>query len=295
MPNPPAWQSLDALVTGAEGLSLGLQNELKFYWESPPHFAPTRQIRLESAGLVPVPSTARTQQVPLISSTAEVHLLGDQLWADEQLHLSLTPEQATLTTAPEMHDQERLMLALTEIHRAGGWLPLHATVVAHDNNAVAIVGQSGAGKSTAALRLAGLGLAVLSEDRAWWHAASGLTTGLDRHFRAFDDSVERFAPTLWPQVAASPRDGKGKVMLPLPQQKPAVLKRVFMLRPQAAAPLTGPERVRAAWEATGIPLTDTAKAQTMRGLQQILPLLDAEVLTRENVVERVVKVLEEEN
>lgn len=229
------------------------------------------------------------QSLTLMERQVNAQYGQDDLWLDRQAHLSLQGHAATLKVSPDC-SQEVFMLAFSEVHRAAGWLPLHAAVVACGGRAVAISGYSGAGKSTSVLRLAGLGYQVVAEDRAFWHPASGQIAGLDRHLRAFQDSVQRFAPHLWSPAEGGPRDGKGKYLLPLVSAaKPAQLEALVLLgegHSNSAA-----ELVRAAWECTGVPLTASARQQMQRGVERLLPLMQAQGVTRQSVLSVVEQLL----
>ncbi|GGO18816.1 hypothetical protein [Deinococcus humi] len=105
------------------------------------------------------------------------------------------------------------LLALVEVHRAGGWLMLHAAVLMNCHRAVGLTGVSSAGKSTAALRIAGEGVEVLAEDQAWVRPADGLTVGLDLYLRALPDTLARFASHLLERSVGI--DHHGKPLLPV--------------------------------------------------------------------------------
>lgn len=218
-----------------------------------------------------------------------VHALwhGDELWLGD-LYAQVSAHKAILLGqhAPEA----AWALALTEAHRAGGWLPLHAAVFARAGRAVALTGTSGAGKSTAALRLLEAGYSVIAEDRAFWHSSNGQIAGLDQYLRAFDDSVERFAPSQ--QATAVGRDPKGKLLLPLPANEAATLVCLLAFGDGLALPL--PQRVRLLWETTGVPLTDSARHAVQQGIGQLLPLVRPQTVTRETVLETVKTLLDNE-
>jgi len=214
----------------------------------------------------------------------EIRVAGDELWLGDQLWARTGPLEAEVRCLPHGAPTEVWALMLTELHRAGGWLPLHAAVVASGPQAVAITGVSGAGKSTAALCLSAAGMQVIAEDRAFWCPASGEIRGLDTHLRVYDDSLARFAPERLPDAVAWERDGHGKLRMPLQLGAPQVARLVqLLLRPAELAPLTPPERVRVLWETTGVPLTFTARQQVQRGVAQLLALLSPHPLDREQV------------
>jgi len=183
---------------------------------------------------------------------------------------------------------ELFSLAFTEAHRAGGWLPLHAATVARDDRAVAISGVSGAGKSTAVLRLWNRGFRVVAEDRTFWHVDSGRVAGLDRCLRVFDDSVARFPPP--GRAGFVGRDAKGKGLLPLPpSEQDARLDRLFLFAP--GEDLTAARKVRAVWEMSGVPLTGRSREVAERGVARLMPLVHAVGVTRESVLDDVTAAL----
>lgn len=303
------WVSLGAAV---EGGPPGLTPALRDFWEdrSGPH-PDGRVLHLRAGELPPLAPGVTRQHLPLTGQTVAVWRSGDELWLADALHLRVTAGGATLTFTPLAGHPDALelwSLALTEAHRAGGWLPLHAALIVREGRAVALSGVSGAGKSTAALRLLAGGWSVLAEDRAFWHAPTGQVAGLDRSLRAFPDSVERFAPALLPQALAGPRDARGKLLLPLPPvHAEATLSAVLLfagghgpdLPPPALTPptftpppLAPTRRVQALWELTGVPLTTRARTEVQAGVSRLLPLLSARPVTRDTVLARVRELLE---
>ncbi|GAA5511966.1 hypothetical protein Dcar01_00680 [Deinococcus carri] len=273
--------SLEAQVDGA-GLDPATWEALRTRWGQPAGGAATRRIRIVRGTLPPPPDMAPLA-VPVSGETLPVWLAGNQAWLGEgELHLALTDAGAVLT-AGARPTEAAWVLAFVEAHRAGGWLPLHAAVLTvPSGQGVAVTGASGAGKSTAALRLAGAGATVLAEDQAWVRPTNGLTVGLDTHLRAFEDSVRRFAPHLLTRAAG--RDAHGKLRLPLTRpggRTTLDTLLVFGLPPQPDAAA----RVRAVWEATGVPLTPAARQAAAGGVQALLPRLRVQGVTRENVVE----------
>jgi len=198
------------------------------------------------------------------------------------LHLSAGEHETTITAFGKQIPETAWTLAFVEAHRAGGWLPLHAAVLIRENRAVALTGVSGAGKSTAALRLAGAKFQVLAEDQAWLHPVDGRIVGLDTHLRAFEDSVRRFAPHLLEQ--AEGYDAHGKLLIPIIRWgEQGILQTLLVFG--LSELLTSGERVRALWEATGVPLTGTGKRVVAAGVTALLPRLRMQGMTRENVLE----------
>lgn len=224
------------------------------------------------------------QQVQLPDRTVTLRCTPEQVWIAGDLHLHVTPGGAQVTVPDgaggDGGARDVWALALTELHRAAGWLPLHAALIGTPTHAVLIGGPSGAGKSTACLRLRAAGLTVHAEDRAWYHP-DGHALGMDRTLRAYTDSLERFAPDLLPLARTAPRDPRGKIMLPL-QPHPAVTLRGVLLLGEGG-PLSGPDRVRHAWELTGVPLTTAGRGAATHGVQTLLRSVPWGRTTRDTV------------
>ncbi len=298
------WSSLDAQVQSE--LTPAQDSELRALWENPvlpaegseplapsaqaavqPH-PDSRRIELRE-GVPPQPVGASHAALTLMDLPVEAAWNESRLWLDD-LYTEVGQHSSRLLVGKGGASAVAWSLALTEVQRAGGWLPLHAAVVARGGKAVAITGVSGAGKSTATLRLLGLGFRVICEDRAFWHAASGEVRGLDRWLRAFDDSVDTFAPQLRDQALAQ-RDIKGKLLLPLtPDAGAAQLLEVLALSDGSVMDSAG--RVRLLWETTGYPLTRPARDAVQHGVGRLLPLLRAQTVTRHNVLDAVQELLE---
>lgn len=296
-----SWVSLDARVDGVgmsgAGLCSALQVNLRAFWEGPEEsgdlLSDRRNFTLRLGRTLPdIPPGVQTADLNLMESRVAAAWTGDELWLGSALHVQVSGGGAQLTCLPEaplaaeslgVGSLAAWSLAFTEAHRAGGWLPLHAAVVARNGVAVAVTGESGAGKSTATLRLLAQGFQVLAEDRAFWHAPSSVVVGLDRHVRAFEDSVARFAPGALEAARSGPRDAKGKCLLPLDSRGAAHLTRILHLS-SGGGTLDSAGRVRLAWEMTGVPLTALARQRVQAGVTQLLPLLDPQGITRETVV-----------
>ncbi|MFC4639490.1 hypothetical protein [Deinococcus hohokamensis] len=280
------WSSL-GLQVQHQGLEAAAVEPAIARWSTPVSWPAPLQLKIAPGWAPPVP-TARHTLLPVSNTHVGVAVAGQQVWVGDNLHLNLEDEPYRLGVRQSGAAEVEWLVALAEAHRAAGWLPLHAATVARAGRAVALCGVSGAGKSTAALRLAGAGLSVLAEDQTWLHPGSRQVMGLDRHLRAFRESVEVFAPHLLNQ--ASGQDSHGKLMLPLPSTVGGaglVAILVFGL-----APVPRPaEGVRALWEATGVPLTDRARAQTMKGLSALAQQTPVLGTDRDRVVSQVLDLL----
>lgn len=282
------WYSLGARVEVSAAFPEAFDLALREFWEEEGGQDEGRRLVWQACDEVIAPAEAKGQTVSLLEAEWTVGVLGNEFWVPGVLHGQLDGTGATFSLTPEAVARfpsllEVISLALTEAQRAGGWLPLHAATVAQGNRAVAISGVSGAGKSTATLRLRGEGYAVLSEDRTFWQAETGLVAGLDRYLRAFEDSLQTFAPHLL--SASVGRDIKGKHLLPLAQAGRAELEAVLLFSPSER--LSAAERVRAVWEMSGVPLTDLARQQAQLAVGKLLPLLPPEPVTRQTVLEQV--------
>lgn len=281
LPLTGAGQTLDATLELAPDLPGGLRDILVWDWGMATG-RPARRIEVRAASL-PAPPPGRVQQtVTVMDTPVQVTALADELWLDDTLHVSVGADHSVLTVGEET-SQLLLAVAMTEAHRAAGWLPLHAALIGGAGGAVALLGDSGAGKSTACLRLHAAGHPVLAEDRAWL-SPQGLVTGLDRGLRAFDDSVARFAPQ-WAADEDAPRDAKGKRILPLIQPGALPLRAALLLSdtplPQGAA------RVSLAWSAAGLPLTRSARQAAAPMVQRLVRDVPWQGVTRATVLPEV--------
>lgn len=279
----PSFTSLEAHVT-AHGLEAAVWHGLRLRWGYPGGQGAGRTLRVVAGSRSPRPPGPPTP-VPVSGEVLEVWTRDDEVWLGETLHLQAGPGGATLTAAGSGVPDTAWVLAFVEAHRAGGWLPLHACVLSGegDAGAVAVTGVSGAGKSTAALRLAGRGYAVLAEDQVWIHPPTAQVVGFDTHLRAFEDSVRRFAPHLLPRAAG--HDAHGKLLLPLTRPGGQARLRSLLVFGLPARPVAA-ERVRALWEATGVPLTASGRRAAAAGVTALLPHLSIRGVTREDVLEK---------
>ncbi len=275
-----SWDSLGLRVF-AQDLPVPFQERLRQRWAQAGHPV-TLQLHISVSS---VPACPVTPAVPLDISGAKttVHVAGRELWLGEGLFLRTEGSEVMALINPAKIQEVDLLLAFAEAHRLAGWLPLHAATVSGVGQALSLSGPSGAGKSTAALRLRGAGLSLLAEDQTWWHAQSGAVTGLDRFLRAYPDSVERFAPHLLGQ--AQGQDQHGKLLLPLGTQPapPAPLQAIGFLGLEPAPSL--PERLRALWECTGVPLLPASRQQVSEGVGRLLREVDLFGLSRDEVLE----------
>jgi len=219
--------------------------------------------------------TAQTQNGPL------------ELWADGEvfraagLRLETSAQGSVVELSPSV-SPALLLLAFTEVQRAAGLLPLHASVLSRDGQTVAVSGPSGAGKSTAALRLLAQGWHLVAEDWAWLDPLHGQLAGWDTGLRLRPESLERFAPQL---LADTPTDAHGKRVLSPPRLTgPQGLSGVFFLG--AAPSVSRLALVRAIWEMVGVPLTPAARHATQAGVNRLMTELPMEQIDRDDLVRR---------
>lgn len=282
------WTSL-GLDLQTELLPEALQGLLRERWQTAPLTAAPLAVTCAPGDLPPRPDTP-LQPVTVSNALLDTWAQGDELWLGAHLYLRLSPVPH-ITADLNAPSEAAWLLALAELQRLSGWLPLHAAAVARGGRAVGITGVSGAGKSTAALRLAAAGLSVLAEDQTWVHAGSGQVLGLDRFLRTYPDSLDRFAPEL--RAAVQGHDAYGKLMVPLiTPTAPATLDTLLVFglpcRP------SGADSVRALWECTGVPLLARTRQASAQAVNALLRRLTVQGTTRENVVEEVTDALSRE-
>lgn len=170
-----------------------------------------------------------------------------------------------------------LMLALSELLRLQGFMPLHSSAVHFEGGAVVLLGPSGTGKTTTLLQAARSKVSALSEDWAW--------TGPDLTFYPWDsglhllpDTVERFADVLPESRTWIPRGNRHKwrfdaTDLQWFQPQVCPLKQFWVLRRHSETSLGAVPRldlVRALWEASGMPLTREATRMAQQGINRLL-------------------------
>jgi hypothetical protein len=158
---------------------------------------------------------------------------------------------------------QALFLAIGHALWASGLVALHAAVIVRGGKATALLGRSGAGKSTTLLQAVQAGWTPLAEDMSWLDPRTLRLYGWDRGVRVWPETLARLAPGL----AGAPweADAQGKLVLPLQRlgaEGPGVgvLERIALLerdaeRPSGWEPLPGADAVRALWESVGVPLS----------------------------------------
>lgn len=257
------WTSLD-LTLDTSALPENSEAALRDRWQTHSGTPAPYPVTVQVADFPDLTAPERT--VTVSNATTALHTTKDQVQIGPAL-LHLTPDHATLTLRiPELPELTALLL-FSELHRARGWLPLHASTAALNGRAVSITGPSGAGKSTAALRLAGLGYTILAEDQTWLHPETRRVHGLDRWLRAYPDSLERFAPHLLAESQGT--DVYGKHLLCLGRTREAATLEALLFLGQPAD-IPAAQATRLLWEAGGLPLTPTSQQATAHAIGQVI-------------------------
>lgn len=244
-------------------------------------------------------SSDRWQTLEVSGAQTVAAATTHQLWLGTGLFMQIRGEAPRwaieVTLEPDSVQEVDLLLAFAEAHRLAGWLPLHACTVSSAEQAagpermaaLSLSGVSGAGKSTAALRLMQSGYAVIAEDQTWLQPESGLVTGLDRFLRAYPASLERFAPQLIPHSRGL--DSHGKCLLPLAGVSGGTLRALGFLG--LAPSLSAAQRTQAVWECSGVPLMPVTRQQTAQAVQTMLRTVEIFGLSRDDVLEVAGRVL----
>ena len=178
-----------------------------------------------------------------------------------------------------------LHIALSEVLRIKGLLPLHAAVVVKNGLATAFLGASGSGKTTALLSAVEKGYQALAEDFVWLEPETFKVHRWDRGIRLLPDTLKRFKRTV---AGCSHQAVLGKCFIrysDLGWTPPeGVLSGLYILCPEdtfgVPQTLTRVEATRLFWEATGVPLSKYAREHTGRVLPSILKQLNLQALSR---------------
>lgn len=175
-----------------------------------------------------------------------------------------------------------LQVVLSEAMRASGLMPLHAAVATRGDVAVAWLGTSGSGKSSTLLRAARAGWRPVAEDLSWFEPESLRVWGWDRGVRVWPETLERF----FPEYADAPALPDGKRDIPYerlgadPERSCtlshlALLERDEGLADSRRTDVELRDTVRALWEATGVPLSDTGRQASGTAIARLSGLLPA--------------------
>lgn len=271
------WTSLD-LTLDTSALPESMEAALRDRWETHSGTPSPYPVTVQVADFPDLTAPERT--VTVSNAITALRTTKGQVQIGPAL-LHLTPDHATLTLrTPELPELTALLL-LSELHRARGWLPLHASTAALNGRAVSITGPSGAGKSTAALRLASLGYTILAEDQTWLHPATRRVHGLDRWLRVYPDSLERFAPQLLPQSQGT--DVYGKHLLSLGRTREAATLEALLFLGQPAD-IPAAQATRLLWEASGLPLSPTSQQATAHAIGEVVKRVVMKGTNREDLV-----------
>ena len=157
-----------------------------------------------------------------------------------------------------------LHVAMCEALRGHGLVPLHASVVARDGKATAILGESGSGKTSTLLTLLEQGWLPVSEDVAVLDPTTRRVCGWGGELgvRLTEDALRRLSAR-W-RCSAWRHGADAKLFLSYDAMrttrlKSAELSRVVVLQRDASRettlePISPRDAARAIWESAGVPL-----------------------------------------
>jgi hypothetical protein len=189
---------------------------------------------------------------------------GVELQLDGRSRVLAWPRTSNADFASVEWSKLAIHLALCEAQRARGLVPLHAAVIVRDGRATALVGRSGAGKSTALLDAIDAGWSPLAEDFAWLDPVTRRVSAWkgDRGVRLTDAGLSRLSAR-W-QSRAWRREPDRKLLLAYADMRAqhtrvAELTRIVLLQRDATLPssletLAPRDATRALWESAGVPL-----------------------------------------
>lgn len=177
-----------------------------------------------------------------------------------------------------------LLLALTELFRADGWLTVHASAYQTDlGHTHVCLGRSGAGKSVRVLAQVAAGARFIGEDRLWLRASDMTVVPRDRRVRLLPRGAG-VLPGLPLDRATRDADGKWRLpldLLGLAPAQPGPLHALDVLLGQRdgdplypAAGTGAASRhltvLQAVWEALGTPFLAAAQAHTSAVVQRLM-------------------------
>ncbi|HEX8452918.1 MAG TPA: hypothetical protein VF647_12525 [Longimicrobium sp.] len=237
----------------------------------------------------PLPAPGPVVRIPRIELPCRT--LGEDDWmiGDEAAGVRLALGTAGSRIEPYGLEEESrrellrgaLFVALYESLRASGLVPLHASVIARNGEATALLARSGTGKSSTLVQAVRGGWDPVAEDFAWLDPVTLQVYGWDRGVHLWPDARRRFAPDLPGRMGAD-----GKLFIPwdaLGGARPggARLASVALLsrdanRPSQWEALPEREAVRALWESIGVPLSAASRA----AVAELIPALLRRVRTR---------------
>ena len=175
-----------------------------------------------------------------------------------------------------------LQVAICEALRTTGLAALHAAIIARGDQATALTGRRGVGKSTTLLHAMEKGWLPVAEDFAWLDLNTQRVYGWDRGVRLTEQGAARFMHR-WPR-AEWRRDSDGKLFLGyemLAPSKPlearltcvAALRQDFS-RASEWEPLWPHEAIRVLFECAGVPLSRDNRANFAARVPKLLRELD---------------------
>ena len=222
-------------------------------------------------------------------SGVEFKLLDDRAWirvwcAAWRAEPSDDAPDAAPPSAPTERMVVALHVALCEILRAGGFIPLRAAVAVRDGRATALVGAGGTGKSTTLVTAVDAGWLPLGENLAWLDPSTRQIYGWrgDRGVRITDDGMRRLPDRA--RRARWRRGRDGRLFLTYGELAPtrparASLTRVAVLHRDAGRdtryePLEADEATRALWHSAGDPLSPHSRALFAARVPELLERLE---------------------
>lgn len=252
----------------------------------PPYQTPQRPSTTHLR-LVRGPALADGEPVRLSWSGGQVGALrfGNRVCIPGVLAFEVQTQQTVVEIGPNAKAQAEaawlgLHLAFAETQRAAGWLSLHAALLQVGGRCIAITGQSGAGKSTAALRLMQGGALVVAEDSGWL-SPEGELFGWDQNLRLRPGTLARFAPSL----ESMGRDAHGKDVVEVGRAAGGRLTAIWVLGAAHAQPLSAAGQVRAWWEMSGLPITPAARKSAQQAVARCCAQIPTHGLDRDRLFE----------
>jgi hypothetical protein len=170
------------------------------YADLPRHRLPGKVPRFRVALALGTRRQKSEQEIPRIEMLSGADLLGATTGASDFVTLSVAQRAALIVVSRALlrsayHVRYELIefTVFTLAARAQGLMPLHAACVGRGDRGLLLMGQSGAGKSTAALQCLLRGLEFLSEDSVFVDPRSMLATGVANFLHVRRDAL-RFVP-----------------------------------------------------------------------------------------------------
>lgn len=258
------------------GASARQERWLRQHWqfaERPAHSKPLRiEVRFSDAAPADLSAVKSDRLTRLHGVTLTWQQHDQRRWstgsphAGVQLRIGNDNTQIEVWTDPNAGTstsiEPALHLAICEALRSVGFAPLHAAVIAQQNNSIALTGASGAGKSTSVLHAFSRGWQPVSEDFAWLDLETGWVYGWDRVVRIDYAGAAQFRPNWQAEGWRFEPDGKLSIryeQLAGWRPRKAQLTRMAVLQQapgcdSAWEAIDQRDAVRVLFECAGIPL-----------------------------------------